>query len=285
MVYAVKLFVDNLTNVDFSYLHSTRGLLGESWLVQLELDGSLNEQGMICDFGIVKKAVKDWFDAEVDHCLVVPAGMERLQVERAGGYTRVDWQYEDGAPFHCYSPDEAITLVALDEVTEDTLAAWCHQKILELFPAEYVQGLSIRFVPEQIDGAFYHYSHGLQQHEGNCQRIAHGHRSKIEIFLDDVRNTALEQHWADVLEDIYIGTRSHLVEAAEQHHYRYQAPQGDFELKLPARVCHLMDTETTVELIACHLADQISAEYSDAVVRVRAFEGVGKGAIAERRPG
>ena len=54
----MKLFVDNLTNVDFSFLHPQRGLMGESWLVQLELDGSLNDQGMICDFGIVKKEVK-----------------------------------------------------------------------------------------------------------------------------------------------------------------------------------------------------------------------------------
>ena len=279
----MKLFVDNLTNVDFSYLHPQRGLLGESWLVQLELDGSLNEQGMICDFGIVKKAVKDWFDEVVDHTLVVPTGMPRLSYQQAEGYTTLEWQYEDGQPFRCYSPIEAITLVELDEVNEQSLAAWWHDQLLALFPPEYVKGLSISFQPERIDGAFYHYSHGLQQHDGNCQRIAHGHRSKIEIFMDGERDTALEAEWAEKLRDIYIGTTDHLTGQDEQlHHYAYQAPQGGFELTIPARHCYLMDTETTVELIACHLADQIKAAHPDRIVKVKAFEGVGKGALAER---
>lgn len=276
----MKLFVDNLTNVDFSYLHPQRGLLGESWLVQLVLDGSLNEQGMICDFGIVKKAVKQWFDNCIDHALVVPTGMQRLSVDRVEGETAVTWQYPQGGEFFCRSPEQAIVLVDLDEVNEQTLAQWCKSQLLVLFPEE-VKGLEISFVPESINGAFYHYSHGLQQHDGNCQRIAHGHRSKIEIFLDGQRDTAVEQQWADTYRDIYIGTRNHLVsEPTSEHHYRYDAPQGEFEIRLPAEYCYLIDTETTVEQIACHLAEQVKAAHPDRDVMVRAFEGVGKGAIA-----
>jgi len=277
----VKLFVDNLTNVDFSYLHPQRGLLGESWLVQLVLDGSLNDQGMICDFGIVKKLVKDWMDNSIDHALVVPTGMKGLVNESNNGETTVQWSYPQGDNFFCRSPDQAIVLVDCEEITESSLAAWCESQLMKLFPNQ-VQGLQLRFVPEQIDGAFYHYSHGLQQHDGNCQRIAHGHRSKIELFIDGARKPDLEQQWAEQLRDIYIGTRDHMLAAPEGlHHYRYDAPQGEFELKIPARCCHLMDSETTVEQIACHLAALIKQQYPDNHVQVRAFEGVGKGAIAE----
>ena len=277
----MKLFVDNLTNIDFSYLHPQRGLLGESWLVQLVLDGSLNEQGMICDFGIVKKAVKQWFDTYIDHALVVPTGMPRLSHHNDDGYTAVDWLYADGRSFHCRSPQQAIALVGVPEITPHTLADWCTEKLLELFPEE-VKGLSVSFKPEHIDGVFYHYSHGLQQHDGNCQRIAHGHRSTLEIYIDDQRSEELEEQWAERFRDIYIGTRDHLIgDAGDMHHYAYQAPQGAFELKLPADVCYLIDTETTVELIARHLADQIKKAYPDNNVMVKAFEGVGKGAIAE----
>lgn len=276
----MKLFVDNLTNVDFSYLHPQRGLLGESWLVQLVLDGNLNEQGMICDFAIVKKAVKQWFDSCIDHALVVPTGMTNLTTRQVKGETTVTWQYPDGGEFFCRSPEQAIVLVELDQVTETSLAKWCKERLLELFPEE-VQGLEISFVPEAISGAFYHYSHGLQQHDGNCQRIAHGHRSRIEIFLDGQRDTGVEQQWAETFHDIYIGTRSHLLSAsADEHHYCYEAPQGEFEIRLPARHCYLIDTETTVEQIACHLAAQVKLSYPDSDVMVRAFEGVGKGAIA-----
>lgn len=277
----MKLFVDNLTNVDFSYLHPQRGLLGESWLVQLVLDGSLNEQGMICDFGIVKKAVKQWFDTYIDHALVVPTGMPRLSHTQDEIYTEVEWLYPDGRAFYCRSPQQAIALVGVPEITPHTLAEWCREKLLELFPDE-VKGLSISFVPERIDGAFYHYSHGLQQHDGNCQRIAHGHRSALEIYLDDQRDEALEARWAERFRDIYIGTRSHLISEADgMHHYAYAAPQGAFELKLPADVCYLIDTESTVELIASHLAQVIKLEAPGSSVMVKAFEGVGKGAIAE----
>ena len=276
----MKLFVDNLTNVDFSYLHPQRGLLGESWLVQLVLDGSLNDQGMICDFGIVKKAVKQWFDNCIDHALVVPTGMDQLQVEQGNGETAVTWNYPQGGEFYCRSPEQAIVLVELDQVTETSLAQWCKDQLLALFPDE-VKGLEISFVPEAISGAFYQYSHGLQQHDGNCQRIAHGHRSKIEIFLDGQRDTGVEQQWAEVFRDIYIGTRNHLIaEPGKEHHYRYQAPQGEFEIRLPAEHCYLIDIETTVEQIACHLAEQVKMEHPDREVMVRAFEGVGKGAIA-----
>lgn len=253
----MKLFVDNLTNVDFSYLHPQRGLMGESWLVQLELDGSLNDQGMICDFGIVKKEVKRWFDQWVDHALVVATGMPRLSCSSEGGYTEVEWHYANGERFYCRSPEQAICLVSMPEINERTLADWCRDQLLALFPEE-VKGLKIGFVPENIDGAFYHYSHGLQKHDGNCQRIAHGHRSKIEVYLDDQRNEDLEQVWADKFKDIYIGSESHLIEACETvHHYAYSAPQGEFAIALPSSVCYLIDTDSTVELIASHLATQI----------------------------
>ncbi|WP_417227435.1 6-carboxytetrahydropterin synthase [Amphritea sp.] len=276
----MKLFVDNLTNVDFSYLHPQRGLLGESWLVQLVLDGELNEEGMICDFGIVKKAVKHWFDNSIDHALVVPTGMANLHSELLNGETTVNWRYPAGGEFYCRSPEQAIVLVDIDEINELSLAAWCNAQLLALFPDE-VKGLEISFVPEAINDAFYHYSHGLQQHDGNCQRIAHGHRSRIEVFLDGQRDTAAEQQWAKTFNDIYIGTRGHLVSANDEvHHYCYDAPQGEFEIRLPARHCYLIDTETTVEQIACHLAAQVKLSHPSREVMVRAFEGVGKGAIA-----
>ena len=255
--------------------------MGESWLVQLELDGSLNDQGMICDFGIVKKEVKKWFDLWIDHALVIPTGMPRLTHATADGYTEVEWLYANGESFYCRSPEAAICLVGVPDINEHTLADWCKDKLLELFPDE-VKGLKISFVPEQIDGAYYHYSHGLQKHDGNCQRIAHGHRSKINIFINDQRDEKLEAYWAERFKDIYIGSSSHLVSQTEKRHsYAYQAPQGDFEISLPADVCYLIDTDTTVELIASHLAAVIKETYPQDDVIVRAYEGVGKGAIAE----
>ena len=65
------------------------------------------------------------------------------------------------------------------------------------------------------------------------------------------------------------------------HHFNYQTTQGDFFLKLPRKNCYLIDNEYTVENLAQHLAEQIAAEEPGKKIKVRAFEGIDKGAIAE----
>lgn len=49
------LFVKRLTVIDFSYLDAVRGRVGESWQVDIELEDCLDEQGMVLDFGHIKK--------------------------------------------------------------------------------------------------------------------------------------------------------------------------------------------------------------------------------------
>lgn len=279
----MKLFVNNLTNIDFSYLHTERGLMGESWLVQLQLDGALNDQGMICDFGIVKKVVKEWMDTFADHVLLVPVGSDQADLQYHDQQAQLTWHYKEGEALVCQSPAQAIIAVETPEITPQSLAQWCEAKLKALFPDE-VKGLKLHFVAEPEQGAFYHYSHGLQQHEGNCQRIAHGHRSQLHIYRNGQRDSLLEREWAERWKDIYLGTTAHRQPDPKPgvHAYCYQAPQGQFELSLPASRCYDLDTETTVELIAEHLAEQVKAVFPDDSIEVHAFEGIGKGAISVR---
>lgn len=276
----MKLFVDDLTHVDFSYLDAERGLLGESWVVRLELDGSLNDEGMICDFGIVKKRVKQWFDDGIDHALAIATGMPGLQINQMAGRTEVLWRDRQGMPFRCAGPDQAFALLDIPVITPEHVAQWCESRLKALFPDE-VQGLKLTLYPESIDGAYYHYSHGLQKHRGNCQRIAHGHRSRVHVFVDGERSLEQENQWAADFRDIYIGTQSHLQrEEAGISYFSYSAPQGDFELSLRSDRVYMIDTESTVEQIAQHMARKTASRLPERRVEVRAFEGLGKGAIA-----
>ena len=52
------LFVRDLTVIDFSYLCEMRGMLGESYIVDVELHGDLDDVSMVLDFSNVKKVIK-----------------------------------------------------------------------------------------------------------------------------------------------------------------------------------------------------------------------------------
>ena len=133
-------------------------------------------------------------------------------------------------------------------------------------PPRRIESVRLRFREEAIEGAAYGYSHGLKRHAGNCQRIAHGHRSRLLIWCDGQRQPSLERHWAERLDARYL---AHAEDVFEQTQDRvvlaYQASQGGFRLTLPRERCELLPTATTVEQIASWLAAQVSRH--DAAVR------------------
>ncbi len=52
------LFVEGLTVIDCSFLHPDRGLVGESWSVNVSLHGDLDEEGVVFDFSHAKRQLK-----------------------------------------------------------------------------------------------------------------------------------------------------------------------------------------------------------------------------------
>lgn len=270
----MRLFVDHLCNVDFSYLCPKRGLVGETWLANIELKGALDEQGMVCDFGTVKKHMRQWLDEEIDHRLLVPNASAKCLSEN----NLVEVELND---IRCRSPETAIALVDAEQINAESVAKWASDRLAGSF-GPGVEQVSLSFVTETIDGPYYHYSHGLKKHLGNCQRIAHGHRSKIEIWRNQQLAEDLMQEWAVKWQDIYIGTEEDLAQQSTSHyHFAYQAQQGPFELDLPKDQCYLINTDTTVELIAQHLWQSIKQQEPNNNIRVKAYEGIGKGALVE----
>lgn len=278
----MQLFVENLTNIDVSYLDAKRGLVGESWMAGIKLLGNLDNQSMICDFGIVKKNAKNWLDDYIDHRLVVPTQMDNLHISRHENLTTIRAPHPLGGEFICSAPDDAFCFIDCTEINPTSVAKWLEEQLKSIIPGD-IQGLKVNLDTELVGGAFYHYSHGLKKHDGNCQRIAHGHRSKIEIFVDGARQPELEKSWSKKWQDIYVGTTEDLhnqkdIEGIQHNHYQYEAPQGKFSLTLPTAACYDIDTDSTVEQIANHIANVFLE--SGHTVTVKAFEGIGKGAIA-----
>lgn len=278
-----SLFVDNLTVVDCSYLHPEWGMEGESWIAGLVLMGALDPQSMVMDFGLVKKQIKAVIDATADHALLVPMQSKHLTLyEKHSDRVILNWCDAANRMWHYECPPEAVCEVEAEAINAQSVQQLLRRNIAKIVPHN-VEQIELSLHPESIDGAFYHYSHGLKKHDGNCQRMVHGHRSRIEIWQDGRRALELEAAWAAKWKHIYLGSAEDMTSRSrERIGFAYTAPQGPFALELPAECCDLLEVDSTVECIADHIAASLKAAHPDSVFRVKAFEGVGKGAFGIR---
>ncbi|MFO7859150.1 MAG: 6-carboxytetrahydropterin synthase [Ectothiorhodospiraceae bacterium] len=277
-----SLFVEQLTVIDASRLDPEAGLVGESWIVDVELTGELDARGMIVDFGDVKRQLKAAIDRLVDHRLLVPAAS-------------TEWQDHDGVvtvrfasargPIHMSGPAHTVVSVPGERVATDAVRALLHEHLRGLLP-DNVTGFGLRLRRERIEGAWYAYSHGLREHDGACQRIAHGHRCRVEVYRNGQRAPDWEAFWAQRWHNVYLGSRAHLADETERdgvatYRFAYTAGEGAFSLELPAADCELLDTTSTVEQIAAHMSAVMAEREPHAHLSVRTYEGVGKGARAD----
>src|SRR5690606_5688990 len=138
------LFVDQLTNVDFSYLHPSRGVLGETWLANIELEGDLDAQGMVCDFGIVKATTRRLLGELIDHRLLVPAASPSLTVKETPAGLDLRRRLADGQAIDQCSPPRCSTLVDCAEISPEQVASWCEAKLREQLPLT-VESIRLRF--------------------------------------------------------------------------------------------------------------------------------------------
>ena len=291
----MQLFVNDLTVIDFSYCCTSRGIVGESWIVDVLLDGSLNEMSMVLDFAVVKKQIKAIIDDAVDHKLLLPLADKGITVEDSSsraGHEFVDFSSKQGN-YYLQSPKCAFAKIDSEIIDISSVTAYLTKIILAQLPKN-VEGLTLNLRPEKIDGAYYHYTHGLKLHDGNCQRIAHGHRSKIHIYKNGQRSTALEEVWSLRWQDIYLASEADRIAqdelelsatalsnlAPDHQFFSYFAPQGRFDIAVPSSILDVVDCDSTVELLADFIVRQLKQQAPNDEFKVVAFEGVAKGAIA-----
>jgi 6-pyruvoyl-tetrahydropterin synthase len=230
---------------------------------------------MVMDFGHVKKAIKQAIDAWVDHTLLVPATSPHLT--RTGD--TLHFTFAGGETLSHTSPEQALCILSVSEITNESIKEYLESRLHEVTPSTITR-IHITLHTEPETEPYYHYVHGLKKHDGNCQRIAHGHRSRLRVFEGDTPRPALAACIAEQLNYKYIGTREDITGHDATHtHFAYDAPQGHYALRYPTARCHIIDTDSTVECIAAHIATLVPPGHT-----VRAYEGVMKGAMAAHRP-
>jgi 6-pyruvoyl-tetrahydropterin synthase len=267
--------------------------VGESWIVDVMLEGGLDDQNMVLDFAKVKRTIKNTIDDVADHRLLIPTACSEVRWQQQGDRVWMDFSSQKG-DIHLACPSQAFALIPTEIIDFDSVNSFLQKALREALPSN-VQGINLTLRNEVLDTPYYHYSHGLRKHDGNCQRIAHGHRSPITVFENGVAEPKWDEYWAERWHDIYLGTEEDLVDVTElelsqQSHandethfgFHYVAPQGDFQLAMPKGLCEIIPHDTTVELLAEFMASTLANKVPNSHFKVIAYEGIGKGAIAQK---
>lgn len=277
------LFVKDFTILDTAILHPSRGALGDSFYVSVELSGALDQQGFIFDFGPAKKRLKALVDETLDHKLLVPGFHPELK-GTLKGFTFENLEYE--------APAESLEILETKEITLSFLENFLNKAALEVLP-ENVESVRFQLREESFgDKANFRYTHGLRLHDGNCQRLIHGHRNPIEVWIEGSRSSHWEQFLAKEWEDVHFAHQDTLSAGAprklalgkrdksllDSAAISYESPQGYFQANLPASRLVVLDREPSIENIARLGALLVREAGEKRAISVRAYEGLNKGA-------
>jgi 6-pyruvoyl-tetrahydropterin synthase len=291
------LFVRDVGKIDSALFDPGFGIIGQSWYVDVWLTGTLDENGFVFDFSPLKALIRQTLASTLDHALIIPVGSQTVQFSEFGAderwtlksKSRSDaresrWEYS--SPKGSVFPVHTVALKTANIEQE-------FGRILRHRLPPSVQHLAVKLREESIapTEASYRYTHGITGHNGLCQRLFHGHRSRIEIYIGEERRPDLEHF---VVREIF-GTNVHIAtldqiksgdgEIGQRGKtdapitLAYTGSLGSFEASIPASRVFFVEGETSVESLAREVARLIKREEKpNEKVRAVCYEGIDKGA-------
>lgn len=295
-----SIFLQDITKIDCAVFDPSKGIVGQTWKVDVTIVGPLGDNGFVIDFGMVKKMVRQTLKSSLDHALIIPInsqavqfkGMDRgerwrMRARPTKAEADQDWEY--------MGPAGAIFPLRCVALNRQTIEQEFTRQLRHRLPQELMQ-VTVQMREEEVVAteAVFRYSHGIARHAGMCQRLFHGHRSRIQVHVGEERRPDLEHYIArDVLGgNVHIATPSQFVQGMIEPGTRgktrdsvvlaYEGSLGFYEAILPADRVFCVETETSIECITHELARLVKREENTSErVRVMCYEGADKGAVAE----
>lgn len=267
----LAIIIDDITVVDYARLDAETVVRGDSLVISAELRGDVQPSGFVMDFGKVKPLIKSTIDRALDHRLLVATRDDALQVSHADDCTCVRYR---GLVYE--APSIAVAELQSDSITPESVARAIEALVKPVLPAN-VTGVQIeaRHAVRDASTAFA-YTHGLPHHDGNCQRLLHGHRGFFDVTWDGRDDRELAQWLARTFDGAHFAH----VRDARDGGVTYTAPQGRFSATLPAERVVAINNEPSIEHVVAHAFDTLAeAKHLDPTrLAVRANEGPRNGA-------
>ena len=115
-------------------------LHGHTYTVNLKIEGKVNENGMVLDFGVVKGALRSVLD-ELDHKIIIPDRSSAFKMDRNSDTGSV--KIEVGDKFYIF-PEEDIFLMNIPAPTAEYMSQWILDRFIEsLKPEPNVSEISL----------------------------------------------------------------------------------------------------------------------------------------------
>jgi 6-pyruvoyl-tetrahydropterin synthase len=291
------LFVKDVGKIDCAMFDPSFGVIGQSWYVDVWLTGSLDDNGFVFDFSPLKSLIRQTLASTLDHALIIPVGSQCVQFtelehgerwtlksKARGDQKESRWDYisAKGSVF----PIHTVALKTAN-IEQD------FSRILRHRLPPSVHHLTVKLREEAIatTEASYRYTHGITGHKGLCQRLFHGHRSRLEIYIGEERRPDLEHFVVREIfaSNVHIATLNQIKSGNGEIGYRgktndpitlaYSASLGAFEATMPSNRVFFVEGETSVEALAREVARLIKREEQPTEkIRVVCYEGIDKGA-------
>ncbi|SME87723.1 6-carboxytetrahydropterin synthase [Pseudobacteriovorax antillogorgiicola] len=294
------LFIKDVDRIDCATFDPSVGVTGKSWYVDVEVGGALDDNGFVYDFSLLKKLVKKILKETVDHALLIPIKSSSVEFESAGDNERwtlsaktklignnSTWTYE--------CPKGSVYPVRSLKITRNIIEQECTKLVRHRLP-NTIQKVAVKLRKEEGDAhsTFFRYTHGITGHEGLCQRLFHGHRSRVEVFVADERRTDLERYVAHDLfgSIVHIASVDQVTSGVYEPGMRmnrdesvslaYTGSLGTYKAEIPLSRTFFVKSFTSIESITTEVAMHLKERFHiQAPVRVHCYEGIDKGAITE----
>ena len=125
-------------------------LHGHSYIVRLRLEGEIGENGMIMDFVVLKKKLKEMID-EMDHAVLLPARSEIVKITAEEDSVLVD---NGGKKYMC--PRMDVRMLDVPTTTAEEMSKMMAEKLVnEIKIPENVRSLSVGLDEERGQTAWY----------------------------------------------------------------------------------------------------------------------------------
>lgn len=291
-----ELFANNIDTIDCAVFDPNYGILGFTWKISVSLIGDLDRNHFVYDFSHLKKIVRQLTKETFDHRLIVCLASKDVEHQKIasgerwilttsqknGSEKNSVWEYE--------CPTGAVYPIDSTAIEKKRLTKEFEAMLRQRLP-KTISKIKVHLEDVNVsDGSFYRYTHGIQGHEGMCQRLFHGHTGKIEIFEAAKQRIDLQEHIVNsvlspnihitcpeqiVSGKFKIGERmssSHPIELA------YESSEGAYFARLPAHRVFVVENETSVESITSQLARNLREAIAlSSNLTIRCFEGCDKG--------